>query len=758
MHWAITGATGFVGVHVLSELLRGDGTFTLLTRPRSDSIRRLPKMLRAIGEPSWTDEYLLDRLAIVPVDFGKPKLGLTEKQFRNLADRSDAILHCAGNTELDADISVLRSANVDATAQILELAQAGSRVSDLFYMSSAFVAGARRTGTVYETDFTDDAGFENTYERSKYEAEALVRDWAQRTGRRVVVLRPGALVSDRPPDPDFPLHPLSYLSKSADAAVRLFAMSGRPLNSVLQFRLRGDLNGHLNYMPVGEAAEAMVRLLRIAPDGLNTYHVVHHHDVAVQTLLDLFNAVSPVRGLLVDHEIEDPNFLERRMRWAKGFIPYLQHSRTFDTTHTRTLLGAPSTRTVVDLNYLVAGVGRHKRQFTVEWSPRKPRRSALSASRAAYVVPQSDVAALRSDTVGPLRAMTFIVTVGRSGSTALSRILSGHPDVLSLNEFYVSVRTSLQVDQSLSGEQFWRSLAEPHQVFDAMVRGGSGMPEFIYPRLQGTRFDAHTTGIPAISMMTLPHLSVDPDEVFDALAAEVPTWPQGTARVHYERLFGWLAARFGGTVVVERSAMSLSSVPWLREMFPDAKFVHLFRDGPDTAVSMSQHTGFRLMALIEDALELLDLTSESRGPSLGLDPAAIPIELASLIGDRCDLDYLMSQDLPVARFARMWSDVIAIGVAALADLPANRHLPLSYSGLMKDPRSCLRRLAEFLDLEADLKWLETGASVIDPRFAGASNRLCTDDLRAVVEGCATGEALLREHSIAPQAEKLVVAG
>ena len=271
----------------------------------------------------------------------------------------------------------------------------------------------------------------------------------------------------------------------------------------------------------------------------------------------------------------------------------------------------------------LAGVGRHKRHFGVATSPPKPRCSAVSAPRATYVVPQSDVVARNGDSAGPMRGLTFIVTVGRSGSTALSRILSAHPDVLSLNEFYVSVRTSLSVDQPLVRRAV---LAQPCRAAPGFRRhgsGGSGMPEFIYPRLQGTRFDAHTTGVPAISMMTLPHLSPDPDGVFDALAAEVPTWPQQTARMHYERLFGWLAARFGGSVVVERSAMSLSSVPWLREMFPDAKFVHLFRHGPDTAVSMSQHTGFRLMALIEDALGLLDLTSESRSPGLGLDPAAI---------------------------------------------------------------------------------------------------------------------------------------
>jgi nucleoside-diphosphate-sugar epimerase len=749
MHWAITGGTGFLGIHMLGELLQGSGTFTLLTRPRADPIARIHKVLAGLGGQEWTDEHLRERLAVVAVDLAEPSLGLPDRQFKALADRVDAVLHCAGNVNLTGDLAALRRVNVDGTVRILELAQAGSRQPDLFHVSTAFVAGRRRTGIVYETEFGDDAGFENDYERSKFEAESLVRDWAQRTGRRVVVLRPGILVSNRPPDPDFPLHPLSYLAKQADPAMRLAYISGRPLKATMSLRVRGDPNGHVNFTPVGEAAEAMVRLLRLAPDGLSTYHVVHHHDVAVPTLVDLLNTVLPIRLSVVDGPIENPNVLERHVRSGRGFMPYLQHSRTFDAADARAILGQPG-QTIVDGNYLHAGMVLHKRHFSIERTEREPSQSAPSAQPVVGVARQFDAAVRSADTASAPRGLAFIVTAGRSGSTALSRILSSHPDVLSLNEFYLSVRTSLSVDQPLSGEQFWRVLAEPHPIFDAMVRGGSAMPEFVYPLLQGTRFDANTTGIPAISMMTLPHLSPDPDGVFDALAAEVPTWPQQTTRMHYQRLFSWLAAHFGGTVVVERSGMSLGNVPWLRETFPDAKFVHLFRNGPDTAVSMCGHTGFRLMALIQDALELLDLDAENRNPGLRLNPTAIPIEFAPLVGDRCDLDYLMSQHLPVARFARMWSESIAIGVSALAGLPAARHLPLSYSDLVADPRSCLTRLAVFLDIEADPKWLDFGATVIDPSFTGASNQLSSEDLQAVVEGCAAGEALLRDHAIAPK--------
>jgi hypothetical protein len=144
---------------------------------------------------------------------------------------------------------------------------------------------------------------------------------------------------------------------------------------------------------------------------------------------------------------------------------------------------------------------------------------------------------------------------------------------------------------------------------------------------------------------------------------------------------------------------------------------------------------------------LLDLDPERRHPGLRLDPTAIPIELASLLGDTCDVDYLMGQNLPITRFGRMWSELILTGEAELANLSADRYLPLSYADLVAETRSSLARLANFLDIDPDPKWLEFGTSVIDPKFTGASSRLPADDLQAVVDSCAPGTARLGEHSV-----------
>ncbi|MFF1476744.1 sulfotransferase [Streptomyces sp. NPDC058301] len=214
-----------------------------------------------------------------------------------------------------------------------------------------------------------------------------------------------------------------------------------------------------------------------------------------------------------------------------------------------------------------------------------------------------------------MRTLTFVVGTGRSGSTALSTIVHAHPDVLSLNELLSSVQSRGFPEGPLDGREFWRLLAEPNPQFEQMIRNGVPMPEFLYTRRPG-RFATETTGIPALSLMVLPHLTDQPDTLFDELERQVRGWPRRSAADHYAALFSLLGRRAGRTAVVERSGYSLHRVPLLRKVFPHGRFVHLFRDGPDCALSMSRHTGYRLIFLLREILarsgaeRIEDLTEE----------------------------------------------------------------------------------------------------------------------------------------------------
>ncbi|HEV7628165.1 MAG TPA: sulfotransferase, partial [Streptomyces sp.] len=201
-----------------------------------------------------------------------------------------------------------------------------------------------------------------------------------------------------------------------------------------------------------------------------------------------------------------------------------------------------------------------------------------------------------------IKTLTFVVGTGRSGSTALSRVLRLHPEVLSLNELFASMMDSASLgEQPLSGPEFWRRLTEPNQIFDRMIRSGAPLPEFLYNRHPEWRYSAETTGIPAISLMALPHLTDAPDDLLDTLEPEVTGWPEREPSQQWEAFFGILATRLGGReAAVERSGYSLRQMPLMQRLFPHARFVHLFRDGPDCALSMSRHPGYRMIALLRE--------------------------------------------------------------------------------------------------------------------------------------------------------------
>jgi hypothetical protein len=73
--------------------------------------------------------------------------------------------------------------------------------------------------------------------------------------------------------------------------------------------------------------------------------------------------------------------------------------------------------------------------------------------------------------------LTFVVGTGRCGSPLLSAILREHPDVLSVSEFFGTVRAAARgalFPAGLDGRERWRLLASPFPMLDEMVASGTG--------------------------------------------------------------------------------------------------------------------------------------------------------------------------------------------------------------------------------------------------------------------------------------------
>lgn len=318
---------------------------------------------------------------------------------------------------------------------------------------------------------------------------------------------------------------------------------------------------------------------------------------------------------------------------------------------------------------------------------------------------------------GKILPPVFIVGTGRCGSTLLSRCLSMHPDVLSLSELMVFAtdlggRIAQAFPQgAVSGADFWRILGTAHPRQTLMLRHDVLMDEALYRPGPDCRFD-RDSGIPAIAATTLPALTDDPDALFDRVAAIATSLPPAPVGAQYTALFDRLRDEADARVWVERSGGSLRIVSRLREHFPDARFVHIVRDGRDAALSMSRHYGFRLALAAAQITEIL-----------GVDPyehadrrweADLPDALLPYLPERFDAETFRSDTTPLPLCGHYWSGEIRHGLDALRGLSSDRLLTLHYEDLLAEPQGVLERFFAFL-LQGDAGCdLDTCAALVRP--------------------------------------------
>lgn len=340
------------------------------------------------------------------------------------------------------------------------------------------------------------------------------------------------------------------------------------------------------------------------------------------------------------------------------------------------------------------------------------------------------------------QAPLFIVSTGRSGSTMLSELLALHPDILSLSELFNALHPlGFRLDP-VDGPTFWSMLSEPrarHTAWLRLMERGLVIEEFRYPLARALRF--RETGIAPLLAMTLPPLTEDPDGLHDELGAFVQALPEDRLHQQYVRVFQWLGARLGRRFWCERSGASLGLVHPLSHFFPDAKFIHVFRDGREFALSASRFAPMR-MGIIGNMFKRRYGSAPYLAPTYRT-PDDLPPEWRGLVPDSFDVDAFYRFELPLDQIGLAWSEMITVGLTLLEQVPAERVLHVRYESLLAAPHAELQRIIRFMDGGLDNPaWLAQAAGRVrqnPPKWMALPS-----DQRARLEAaCAPGMEQLR---------------
>ena len=184
MTYFVTGATGFIGRHLVASLLNRDEDIYVLVREGSKD--KLSALMDTWGPSAQA------RVHPVLGDLAQPRLGLGDGEVAQLtAVGITHFFHLAAVYDMTADDERNRIANVDGTRHAVQLAN--ELDAGTFHHTSSIAVAGKYTGLFREDMFDEGQKLDHPYYRTKFESEKIARSQTEMPWR---VYRPAIVVGN----------------------------------------------------------------------------------------------------------------------------------------------------------------------------------------------------------------------------------------------------------------------------------------------------------------------------------------------------------------------------------------------------------------------------------------------------------------------------------------------------------------------------------------------------------------------------------
>ena len=271
----LTGATGFLGAHLLSELLASTSARVWCLVRARDAAHARQRIADAAARYDLGGAAGLaacgggaglaacgggagDRVVPLPGDLAEPRLGLSPGEFRELARSIDVIYHAGAVVNFIYPYEELRAANVAGTREVIRLAGLVRAIPVHYVSTTAVLAGLGVAGVREVTEDTPLAHADRLrigYVETKFVAEELLRN-AGRAGLPVAIYRPMDIVGSR-------------RTGAWNTATEMCAL----IRFITDTGLAPDIDLPLDFVPADTCAAAIRHISAVEGAAGHTYHL-----------------------------------------------------------------------------------------------------------------------------------------------------------------------------------------------------------------------------------------------------------------------------------------------------------------------------------------------------------------------------------------------------------------------------------------------------------------------------------------------------
>ena len=279
----LAGATGYLGIHVLRELLTStDSKVFCLIRPKDNSSgeKRLKNLLEYYFSNDYA-EYFSSRITVIEGDATNPD---SLKDFT--PDSNITVINCAASVKHFAKGNEIERTNVDSVKNLVAWCEEHN--SRLVHISTGSIIGGRKNGIPpenYRFDehvlFAGQTVKHNQYIHSKFMAERFIYEEILTNGLNAKVFRVGDL-APRLSDGKFQVN---FRTNNIMNTLRAYKILG-----VANF---GALANEMEFSPIDCLAKAVIALAR-TPKECVCFMPINPHRALMQ---DIFAEIGGIRAV-----------------------------------------------------------------------------------------------------------------------------------------------------------------------------------------------------------------------------------------------------------------------------------------------------------------------------------------------------------------------------------------------------------------------------------------------------------------------------